>query len=423
MGRIAIALLLAASPAPALAQSWTAGDGVIAIPASVGGSKVAGATMTCLGGSFFLTLQGVTLGSGSGETPVALVVDGSAFATRADAAGSIAVPEAAVPALKTGKRLTVGFPAAGINIETVFALRGSSKALEVLAANCPANAGGTPAAEPVEAAAPKPDAVTLDFAAEVPARGRLEVAFTGPAGDGDWIGFATVGSSPSSWVQGAYAYVAQGSPQTLHVPAAYGTYEIRYVTKAYEVLLAREVKVTGPDGASLTAPETAVGASAITVDFSGPGGENAFVGVARAGAAPSETISRIGVYVAPVVLRAPVEAGNYEIRFVADGATVLAKRSLAVSEAPKVTLPTLETTAGAKLAIELIDAPRTAGDYIYLAKGGTPDSDYGGGYVGVPASGPASIDAPKEAGAWEIRYVVPSAGSYVALGRAPLAVK
>ncbi len=33
------------------------------------------------------------------------------------------------------------------------------------------------------------------------------------------------------------------------------------------------------------------------------------------------------------------------------------------------------------------------------------------------------VDAPKEAGAWEIRYVVPSAGSYVALGRAPLTVK
>ena len=57
------------------------------------------------------------------------------------AAGAIAVPQAALPARKSGQRLTVGFPAAGINIETVFALRGSSKALEMLAANCPAKAG------------------------------------------------------------------------------------------------------------------------------------------------------------------------------------------------------------------------------------------------------------------------------------------
>lgn len=423
MRRIAIAFFLAFLPAPVLAQAWTAGDGGIAIPASVGGAKVAGATMTCLGGEFFLTLQGVTLGGGSGEVPVALVIDSSTFATRADAAGAIAVPQAAIPALKSGKRLTVGFPAAGINVETVFALRGSSKALEALAANCPAKAGTAPAEQPAEAAAADPAAVTLDFASEVPARGSLEVAFTGPAGEGDWIGFATVGSSPSSWVQGGYAYVAQGSPQKLYVPAAYGTYEIRYVTKAYEVLLAREVKVTGPDGASLTAPETAVGASAITVDFSGPAGDKSFVAVARADAAPSETISRSGVYAAPVVLRAPVEAGDYEIRFVADGATILAKKSLAVSTAPKVTLAALEASARTKLVIELTDAPRTSGDYIYLAKAGTPDSDYGGGYVGVPTSGPASIDAPKEAGAWEIRYVVPSAGSFVALGRATLTVK
>ena len=124
----------------------------------------------------------------------------------------------------------------------------------------------------------------------------------------------------------------------------------------------------------------------------------------------------------PATLRVPALAGAWEIRYVAQG-NVVARKALSVTEPPRVTIAAMEAVTGQPLSVELADAPRTAGDYLYIAKAGTADADYGGGYAGIPSSGPVSIPAPGEPGDWELRYVVPSGNTYVVLGRAPLLLK
>ncbi len=420
MKKLLSLVLLAGMSAPAVAQGWSAGDdGSISIPASVAGAKLAGASMTCQGGAYSLVLPGVTIGSGSGgQSPVALLVDKSVFATTADAAtGMIAVPEAAIAALKSGSRLTLSFAAGAMQVETSFALRGSSKALESLAAKCQSAAAS---AAPTAAGS----AVALEFEAVAEAGGSMSVTFKGPNGNGDWIGLAPVGSPGSTWLGGSYAYTSAGNPVTFPVPKAWGTYEVRYVTASSAVLLAKTVEVRGEGGPKLDAPATAVGGSAIDVTFEGPGGSDAFITIVKPEAPPTAIGegSREGAGNSPATLRVPLEAGAFELRYVAAGKLV-AKRDLTISPAPQVTIAPMEASAGQVLSVELPNAPRTAGDYLYIARAGTPDPDYGGGYVAVPATGPASIPAPQETGSWELKYMVPARGSYAVLGRAALTIK
>lgn len=396
------------------AQNWTFADNRIVIPAPLSGSGVEGALMTCRDALYFLTLLGVSIGDGSSATPVALLVDRSVFATTADPAGVISVSDAAVGALKSGNRVTISYTSKGNSAEATFTLRGSSRALEALATSCP-SAGADEETVP-EAVA------SMEFAPTVSVGEKLAVTFEGPADNGEWIGFATTGSAANYWIPGFYVYTSDGSPGRIKVPAAYGTYEIRYVTADYKVLAAKPVQVTGR-APSISAPASVSGAARFSVDFSGPGSDAAFISIARPGDAPATALGKAGVFSAPAPLRAPPVAGTYEVRFVADGKTIVASQQVEVGEPPKVTLQPMTASPGETISIEMPDAPRYGGDYIYLARAGSPDSDYGGGYVGVPSSGAASIAAPQESGAWEIRYVVPFGSQYVALGRAPLTVK
>lgn len=418
-GSILIAGLMLSGAAHAQSWSWN-GTGV-AIPASVAGAKIAGATLNCADGAFALTLQGVTIGNGQAETPIAIMIDQSVFATTASSAGEIAIPQGAVDALKSGSRMTLSFPAAGMSIETAFSLRGSSKALDQLAQNC--RSTPKPEAAPANAAAAVEMGATLDAAATVAVQQPLQVSFAGPAGKDDWIGLALVGSSDSSWVQGAYFYVAKGSPQTITAPVAYGPYELRYVTGEGKVLTSKTIEVTKARDPYVDAPDTAAGGALLRLDFAGPNGANAFVGIAREGDAAGIASVRADVHTSPAYLRAPVQDGGYQLRYVDNAGAVVATKALTVTPPPLVTLAALESAPGVEIAVNLPDAPRWSGDYIYIAPAGTGDADYSGGYVGVPSTGPATIKAPAQAGEWEIRYVVPSDGSYAALGRARLVVK
>jgi hypothetical protein len=418
---IAAILFMVAAPGVASAQSWTAGeDGSIVIPASVAGAKLAGAEIVCLDGRYDLVLPGVTIGGGNGGgSPVALLVDGSVFATAADAVtGAIPIPETALPKLKSGKRMTLSFASGAMQVETSFSLKGSSKALEAAGVRCRTAAAGGEKAAP----APAVD-VALEFKPTASPGSSFEVVFKGPNGSGDWIGLAPVGSSSGAWVGSSYAYASSGSPARFPLPTAWGSYEMRYVTGDNQVLLSRPLEIMGEGDPSLDAPADAAGGSAIQVSFAGPGGSDAFIAFARPDDPASANLGGLsGITGSPVTLRVPLEAGIWELRYVSAGA-VVASRPIVVMPAPTVTIAAMDAVAGQSLSVDLPDAPRTPGDYLYISRNAAADSDYGGGYVGIPATGPAIIPAPREAGDWELKYMVPAGGSYAVLGRARLTVR
>jgi Ca-activated chloride channel family protein len=85
------------------------------------------------------------------------------------------------------------------------------------------------ASQPIEVTAV---AVTLDAPASVRAGDTLEVLWTGPDGEFDYITIVPAGAPEGEFLD--YAYTGTGNPVTLQVPDEPGAYEIRYASDSVE---------------------------------------------------------------------------------------------------------------------------------------------------------------------------------------------
>lgn len=429
------------SLAPAQAQSWAAaGDGTISIPASVSGNAIRGATLSCRGGKWSLRLMAELSFGGATDTavPVALTVGRTVVPTIAQrAASTIDVPPAAIAAMRSGSRLTISFPAGGVTIQSSFPLRGSGRALDAATASCPAAVAEAPApaATPPAATAPvaapqgaaAQPAATLTAPAEVAAGAALAVAYTGPRDSNDWIGVVAPSAGPRDWFSGGFAYTTSPASVVLSAPAVPGAYELRYVNAKYEILARRPIEVVAAAAATLSAPDSVAGGRLVAVTHTGPEGQANVVAIVPPGdPASSRGLGQAAsVNVKPAQPRAPVAPGAYELRYiltVGPSPQVVARRPITVTPPPAVAIADAQVALGGTVSIAIDNAPRESGNYLYLARPDRPDNDYAGGYVSIPAAGPVTMPAPKEAGTWAIRYVVPTARGYVALGRGTLTV-
>lgn len=93
---------------------------------------------------------------------------------------------------------------------------------------------------------PPPSGATLSPMGGIVAGGTLAVGWSGPNGQGDWVGLAPVGSAGSAWVGNSYAYTNMGNPVSLALPAEGGSYELRYVTGASQILASIPVTIPAP---------------------------------------------------------------------------------------------------------------------------------------------------------------------------------
>lgn len=269
--------------------------------------------------------------------------------------------------------------------------------------------------------------VSLDIDERTFAGAYVTVPFTGPNEEDDWVGFVPAGSADSAFLNGTHAYTRDGSPAKLTAPSRPGSYELRYVRKDGSVLLARPVRVE-ESKVSLTAPATSIGAAAVEVAFTGPTGAANFVTIVPAGSPPHtvDPHARSPVTVAsPLRIRAPAAPGQHEIRYVlaAGQSTVVGRIPLQVTAAPSAKLVATTAKAGTWFEVNLADAPRVPGDFVYIARPDAPERDYAGGYASVTRAVTTRVFAPRAPGAWEMRYVIPTRAGYVAIGRAPLTVE
>ncbi|MCA0207071.1 MAG: hypothetical protein LCH92_22230 [Proteobacteria bacterium] len=276
----------------------------------------------------------------------------------------------------------------------------------------------------------------VSLTGDLVAGGQVSVTWTGPNGQNDWVGFAEPGAAGSSWVSGAWAYTNMGNPLTLTLPMTAGSYELRYVTGGSEVLAAQAVTLaapaglgaTGPGGAALQPVGALMGGAVLSVGWSGPNGQGDWIGLAPVSGAASSWLGSAYAYTSaanPVQIGLPLEGGSYELRYVTGGGQILVSIPLSVVPGglPSVALPAMTAPEGALLSVALgPDAPRAEGDYLYIARPGGAPGDYSGGYVTIPAQGPAQINAPATAGEWELRYVVTRGTDYIPVGSAPLTV-
>ncbi|MCB1418371.1 MAG: hypothetical protein KDJ74_04965 [Notoacmeibacter sp.] len=271
---------------------------------------------------------------------------------------------------------------------------------------------------------------TMEIAPEFKAGSEAKIPFTAPEGSNNyWIGFVNPGAAPTDYFSSGYAYTSAGNPASVTVPGQPGDYELRFADDtAKTMLIGTPVKVIDGDTATVTVPETAEGSREISVSFTGPDGKHNLIAVVKAGTADQtyQSLQSATTYQSPLVLRMPASSGDYEVRYLRSigKVSVAGRAPIKVTAAAPVTMTAAEAQAGQEFKVVLVDdAPRLSGDYIYIAKPGAPDNDYAGGYVAVGRNVDTVIKAPAEAGDWELRYIVPDNGDWVALGRAALTVK
>lgn len=259
---------------------------------------------------------------------------------------------------------------------------------------------------------------TLDAPATAEAGSMLDVAWSGPDYDGDYLTVAAPGSAGGAYINAED--VAGGTPVSIAMPSEAGEYELRYVAAQDNTPLASRTITVTAAAATLTAPDTAMAGSILQVTWTGPGNDGDFITVARGDQAPRSYVFSTDAETPTVALRMPSEPGTYELRYVLDeGDTVVTSRPITLTE-PEATLdaPAQITLGTSRIEVEWT-GPDGSGDYVSVAVPGAEDTDYER-YKRTRDGSPLVLRMPDAAGRYELRYVMSDARRVIA--RRPIEV-
>jgi hypothetical protein len=260
---------------------------------------------------------------------------------------------------------------------------------------------------------------SIEGPAEVEAGATFEVKFQGPDTKGDFVSVDKAAAADRDY--GTYVYTNKGSPAKLRAPDQPGSYEVRYhLGQTYRVV-ARHPLAVGGSAVTLDAPANVRAGGEIEVAWTGPNNPNDFVSVDTAGAADRD----YGTYGytkdgSPLKLRAPEEAGEYAIRYhTGQTYTVLATRALRVDAATATVEGPAAVETLAKFEVAWT-GPGNPEDYIALAAPDDPGQS-SAAYAYTKRGNPARLQAPKQSGTYELRYV--TGQKNLVLARAAMEVK
>lgn len=156
---------------------------------------------------------------------------------------------------------------------------------------------------------------SLDVSGDGMVEAPVEVSWTGPDNDRDYIAIAEVGAPEGKYL--SYTYTKQGNPLTVKGPKTPGQYEVRYVMGQSKATLASAPLTIKPLGATLEAPSEAAPGASLEINWTGPNNPQDFIAVAKTDAAfnsyESRALSQAG---SPAKLFAPSSPGEYEVRYV-----------------------------------------------------------------------------------------------------------
>ncbi|MBF9060882.1 VWA domain-containing protein, partial [Rhodobacterales bacterium HKCCSP123] len=268
--------------------------------------------------------------------------------------------------------------------------------------------------------APLPQA-TLTAPATAVAGSTIEVGWTGPNTDGDYLGVGADGAEGSDRWQN-FAYTRDGNPAALTMPMEPGPHLITYFLDDGRTPLASVPITVTPAAASLVAPPTATAGSTIEVGWTGPDYRNDYIGIGVADADGSDrwenfTYTREG---SPLSLLVPTQPGAYIIRYFADqDRTPLAEVPITVTEVlASITAPDT-ATAGSTIEVGWT-GPDNRNDYVGIGAAGADGSDRWENFTYTREGSPLSLLVPTEPGAYVIRYFLDQ--DRVAIAEVPITV-
>lgn len=292
----------------------------------------------------------------------------------------------------------------------------SSAALGLLLAACGGGAAATPTAAPITAAPATVAATAAPAAtnastgqpsvkapAQVAVGSTFDVEWTGPNGEGDYVTIVKVGAT--KWTNEPYFYTNNTpSPGPLTAPGTAGAYELWYVKGDDETVLAKLAITVSAFVGSITAPATVAGGTTFEVSWTGPDGSRDYITIVKAGAQWTNE-SYFYTSVGPKgTLQAPIEGGAYELLYVSGaGDTIQYRQAITVTDVSASVDGPGQVTHGQPVSIAWA-GPNGPGDYITIAAAGSPEGTYLD-YCYTYTPSPCVINAPDQAGAYEVRYV------------------
>jgi hypothetical protein len=242
---------------------------------------------------------------------------------------------------------------------------------------------------------------TLELPAQVAAGSKFEVKWTGPKNARDFIGIGTA-STPYT----AYVYTNQGSPVTMTAPDQAGEYEMRYFLASGNKVIAAKPFTVGSVAASVTAAaQIAVGAQ-LSIKWTGPNNPRDFITIVKAGT-PDRQYAAYAYTSSgnPVEIRAPEEAGEYEVRYLTGQSNAkLAASKVTVTASNAAVKSVASAVAGTTFTVDWT-GPNNRRDFINLVPKGAAEG-VSGSWAYTSDGSPAKMRAPLVAGEYELRYAL-----------------
>ena len=262
---------------------------------------------------------------------------------------------------------------------------------------------------------------TMEAPASAVEATRITVAYTGPAERGDYV--AVVDSEGREL---GYAWVEQGQTEgelLLQLPPGPGTYSLRYIATLREPpVLAEQALELTPAEAMITGPESVPQGSLVSVQVRGPVGNGRnWVTIVPVGAGPGESMGwqDLTEPEQSFELLAPSEPGEYELRFVLEGNSVLVSRPLRVSPAEILISGPEQVGAGERFDVRLV-GPRHRDFWITIVEADASDGEYRSWATLEVGRDSYDLIAPGAPGNYELRYLLTN--PFQVMARQPIEV-
>lgn len=216
-----------------------------------------------------------------------------------------------------------------------------------------------------------------------------------------------------------YAYTGWGNPAEFTAPTAEGSYELRYYDTNNTVVARANFSVSASQ-AGMDVPASVEAGYSFTVPFNGPEGTLQLYKSTDA----DDSYDSLGyAYTGwgnPATLGAPVQAGEYEVRYYDDNDNVIARKTITVTASQATLQAPASVAAGTAFTVPF-SGPEGSLE-IYHASDSEGGNDLSYAYTGW--GNPAELTAPEAAGNYEIRYYdKPDNGKRGLLLRVPLTVQ
>lgn len=256
---------------------------------------------------------------------------------------------------------------------------------------------------------------TLDAPAQVAAGARLEVKWTGPNNERDYV---AIGNAERPYL--VYEYTSRGNPTSLRAPDADGDYELRYFLGFGDKIIATRKLTVGKVSGSVSAPAQVNAGATFAVKWQGPNNPQDFITIVKVGT-PERSYAQYEYSNKgnPVQLRAPDEPGQYEVRYLTGQtyATVASTKITVGAVNASVQGPT-EAVAGSTFNVSW-KGPNNANDYIAIVPKGSKEGT-STHYEYTSRGNPTKLLAPLQAGDYEVWYA--TGQSHATLAKANLRV-